>query len=45
MTYGHIKNVSTAQLGPVLSSLAASGICFNVTENNDGSWNVEITGV
>lgn len=44
MTLGHINSVDTEKLGAVLKSLIASGLTFNVTENNDGTWNVELTG-
>lgn len=44
MTLGHINCVSTSELGDVLAGLVRNGLTFNVTKNNDGSWNVELTG-
>lgn len=44
MTNGHINCVKTEKLGDVLAGLVRNGLTFNVTENNDGTWNVELTG-
>lgn len=44
MTLGHIRHVNTTELGAVLSSLVAKSLTFNVTKENDGTWNVELTG-
>lgn len=44
MTLGHINSVSSIELGDVLAGLIRNGLTFNVTRNNDGSWNIEMTG-
>jgi hypothetical protein len=44
MTLGHINCVHTAELGDVLAGLVRNGLTFNVTQNHDNTWNVELTG-
>lgn len=44
MTNGHINHVPTDELGDVLAGLIKNGLTFNVTRNNDGTWDVEMTG-
>ena len=43
-TLGHIRHVSTEDLGAVLRSLTEQSLTFNVTAESDGSWNIEMTG-
>ena len=45
-TLGHIRYVTTEELGAVLHSLTVRGLTFNVTKENgdDATWNIELTG-
>lgn len=44
MTLGHIRWVKTEVLGDVLAGIVRNGLTFNVTPEEDGTWNVELTG-